>query len=124
MRDYVTRADAIWIFTPEYNYSYPGTLKNLLDWLSRPLDATFQDRTTVLTGKKVAITSAAGKSAGAGVRSKLTEIFAFLKSELLERQVGIVLPGEAFATGDYEPSDDDVKAVERQADELLDFIGR
>ncbi len=123
-REQVSQADAVWIFTPEYNYSYPGTLKNLLDWLSRPLDPTFQDKTTVLTGKKVALTSAAGKSAGAGVRGKLTEILDFLKSDLLGRQVGIVLPGEAFVTGEYEPSADDVKAVELQADELLDSIGK
>ena len=32
----VKAADAILICTPEYNYSIPGPLKNLLDWLSRP----------------------------------------------------------------------------------------
>nr|MCR5755668.1 NAD(P)H-dependent oxidoreductase [Acetatifactor sp.] len=32
-------ADGIWFFTPEYNYEIPGVLKNLLDWLSRPLQA-------------------------------------------------------------------------------------
>ncbi len=58
------------------------------------------------------------------MRGKLTEILDFLKSDLLGRQVGIVLPGEAFVTGEYEPSADDVKAVELQADELLDSIGR
>jgi chromate reductase len=29
-------ADAVWFFTPEYNHYFPGVLKNLLDWLSRP----------------------------------------------------------------------------------------
>ena len=37
VRAEVQAADAIWIFTPEYNFAVPGVLKNLLDWLSRPL---------------------------------------------------------------------------------------
>lgn len=37
VREKVSGADGIWIFSPEYNYAIPGVLKNLLDWLSRPL---------------------------------------------------------------------------------------
>ena len=37
-REAVLTADAIWIFSPVYNFSIPGTVKNLLDWLSRALD--------------------------------------------------------------------------------------
>jgi chromate reductase len=31
-------ADAILFATPEYNYSFPGILKNAIDWVSRPYD--------------------------------------------------------------------------------------
>ena len=37
-REAVQAADAIWIFSPVYNFSIPGTVKNLLDWLSRAID--------------------------------------------------------------------------------------
>lgn len=36
VRDAVKSADGIWFFTPEYNHYFPGVLKNLIDWLSRP----------------------------------------------------------------------------------------
>jgi chromate reductase len=32
----VRKADAILFATPEYNYSVPGSLKNAIDWVSRP----------------------------------------------------------------------------------------
>jgi chromate reductase len=36
LRSAVVAADAVLIATPEYNGSIPGTLKNALDWGSRP----------------------------------------------------------------------------------------
>ena len=37
VRDKIKEADAVWFFTPEYNHYFPGVLKNLLVWLSRPI---------------------------------------------------------------------------------------
>ena len=37
VRAEVLDADGVWFFTPEYNHFFPGPLKNLLDWLSRPV---------------------------------------------------------------------------------------
>ena len=31
LRAAVKEADALWVFTPEYNFSYPGHVKNLFD---------------------------------------------------------------------------------------------
>ena len=57
-------ADAIWIFTPEYNHSYPGALKNLIDWLSRPLYKGAARSENALNGKPFTISTAAGASGG------------------------------------------------------------
>ena len=52
VRATVQNVDGLWFFTPEYNYSYPGVLKNLLDWLSRPLKANDFASGTAVLGKK------------------------------------------------------------------------
>ena len=36
VREQIKSADGVWIFTPEYNHSVPGSLKNALDWASKP----------------------------------------------------------------------------------------
>ena len=36
LREAAGKADAALVFTPEYNGSIPGVLKNAIDWLSRP----------------------------------------------------------------------------------------
>ena len=52
IRKAVSEADALWIFTPEYNFSYPGHLKNLLDWLSRPVVPMDYATPTCINGKR------------------------------------------------------------------------
>ena len=36
LKDALARSDGLLIATPEYNNSIPGTVKNAIDWLSRP----------------------------------------------------------------------------------------
>ena len=52
VREAVKSADGIWFFTPEYNHFFSGVLKNLIDWLSRPVSDT---EPQVLAGKPAAI---------------------------------------------------------------------
>lgn len=62
LADQIAAADAVVIATPEYNKSFPGVLKNALDWVSRTKGAPFRD-------KPVAIISAAD-GRGGGDRSQ------------------------------------------------------
>jgi chromate reductase, NAD(P)H dehydrogenase (quinone) len=59
VRHAVAAADALIVSTPEYNGSMPGGLKNALDWLSRPYDAS------LLRAKPVATLSASPSPHGA-----------------------------------------------------------
>lgn len=123
VREEVKNADALWIFTPEYNFSYPGVLKNLLDWLSRPMDMSdFQNPSAVL-GKKVAISGAGGKNMTQSCRAKLTELLDFMKMELMhEPQTGIALGVEAWTKGEFALSDKQRAELQRQADAFVTFI--
>ena len=98
-RKAVVEADGVWIFSPEYNYSYPGVLKNLLDWLSRPLEPFPAESASVMVGKKVAL------SAAAGTLAKLNEVLGFGKTELLptDKQVGVALAPEAWGAPTSSP---------------------
>jgi chromate reductase len=47
----VREADAVLFSTPEYNSSIPGTLKNALDWASRPLATNpFRNKPVAVVG--------------------------------------------------------------------------
>ena len=62
LADQIAAADAVVIATPEYNKSFPGVLKNALDWVSRTKGSPFRE-------KPVAVISAADGRAG-GDRSQ------------------------------------------------------
>ena len=119
IRKTVSDADAIWIFTPEYNLSYPGHLKNLLDWLSRPVIPMDYGTPTCINGKPVAISGAGGKAATASSRAKLTELLAFIKAEVIPEQIGIAVPAEAWGTDVLILTDEQKAELKVLADKLI-----
>lgn len=119
IRKTVSDADAIWIFTPEYNLSYPGHLKNLLDWLSRPVIPMDYGTPTCINGKPVAISGAGGKAATASSRAKLAELLTFIKAEVIPEQVGIAVPAEAWGTDVLILTDEQKAELKVLADKLI-----
>ena len=122
LRAAVREADALWVFTPEYNFSYPGHLKNLFDWLSRPLVPNDYETPTVINGKKVALSGAGGKMATAKCREKLTELLSFIKANVMELQTGIALNIEAWTEGRMILTNEQKATLEAQVEAFLKFI--
>ena len=102
--------------------SYPGHLKNLLDWLSRPVKFMDYGTPTCINGKRVAISGAGGKAATADCRAKLTELLTFMKAEVMEPQTGIALNVEAWTEGRMILSDEQKVALKNQVEAFLKIV--
>lgn len=121
-RTQILAADGVWVFSPEYNHGIPGALKNLLDWLSRPL-VPGQRETTAAAGKPAALSGAAGKSAASYALADLRALLSLMRMRVLPRETGVSLPADAFAGGTYAVPEETLRALRLQADEFLRLIG-
>ncbi|ATW25781.1 NADPH-dependent FMN reductase [Candidatus Formimonas warabiya] len=81
VRDQIKAADGVWFFTPEYNHYFPGVLKNLIDWLSRPIS---KEEPQVLTGKPAAISGVTPGMSGTGLaQDHLVTLLSFLDMHIM-----------------------------------------
>src|SRR5579864_7503120 len=72
-RGKIRAADGLFFFSPEYNFSLSGVLKNAIDWASRGADQPF-------AGKPVTVISATtGKLGGGRVQYDLRRVLQFLQ---------------------------------------------
>jgi chromate reductase len=84
-KEKIESADAILITTPEYNHSYPGVLKNAIDWASRPRGHNSFD------GKPVAVMSAApGMFGGVAAQDQLKQVLMALNMHVVAQPAVIV----------------------------------
>jgi chromate reductase len=93
LKDAIRRSDALLIATPEYNRSFPGVLKNAIDWASRPYGDS------VFGGKPVGIIGASvGASGTAMAQQHLRNVLAYLDAPTLgQPEVFIQYTSERFA---------------------------
>jgi chromate reductase, NAD(P)H dehydrogenase (quinone) len=75
----IKSADALMIATPEYNYSVPGMLKNVIDWLSKVPDQPFRYKTIAVLGASM------GSFGTARAQYDLRKMFIFLDAHLLNQ---------------------------------------
>lgn len=122
VRKQVKEADGLWIFTPEYNYSYPAQIKNLLDWLSRPQEANDPDRHTAIESKPVAITGIGGRNQTKDCREKLTSLLHILRAHILPTQTGLTVNAEAWSDNTVIPTEEQMHELQQQANDFLSFL--
>ena len=123
VREEVKWADAIWIVTPEYNGSFPGYLKNMLDWISRPVEQGQHGAPEFVAGKPVAVSGVGGGPATELTRKALVELTQRMAMKPMESTVGFALPGEAWGTGVLTLGDDHKALLNQQVADFLAFIG-
>ncbi len=111
--DQISAADAILISTPEYNKSIAGSLKNAIDWASRP-------KPDAMIGKPVAIMSAANGATG-GIRAQFAlrlTLVAFQPRLLTAPEVMIPQSNKAFGEDGKLISEDSVKFLRKLMENL------
>ena len=122
VREQIKSADGVWIFTPEYNHSYPGVLKNLIDWLSRPIS---KEERQVLSRKAIAVS---GASPGMGGTVTAQDLLVMLLSMLNAN----VMNSPRLAISNVSQQADEaghlslttsLPYLQMQADAFLKFIG-
>lgn len=119
MRDELAWADGIWFVCPEYNGFFPGHVKNLVDWLSRPMVAGDYN-TVAIAGKHVTVSGCAGKSGSRTMQGQLAALLSSVRAEVMdEPTVGVVIPAQSWATDVLELADADHEAISAQVDAFL-----
>ncbi len=94
LRSAVDGADAVLFATPEYNHSVPGSLKNAIDWVSRPM------ATNPLRNKPVAVVGASTGIFGAvWAQAELRKVLGVLGARVLDRELAVGQAAERIAGG-------------------------
>ena len=121
VREIIKAASGVWFFSPEYNHYFPGVLKNLIDWLSRPVS---EKEGMVLRGKPAAVSGITTGMSGTGVaQDHLVTVISLLNMKVMN-QPRLTIPNAE------EQTDQDGKLaltasaayLERQAQAFLRFI--
>jgi chromate reductase len=103
----IRAADAVLIATPEYNYSVPGVLKNVIDWASRP------SGDSVWPGKPLAVMSAStGMLGGSRAQYHLRQTFLYL-------DVKAVTKPEVFVTFAAQKFDESLKLTDETTRKVI-----
>ncbi|MFF2653154.1 NAD(P)H-dependent oxidoreductase [Streptomyces sp. NPDC058045] len=100
LREAAGRADAVLLFTPEYNGTMPAVLKNAIDWLSRPFGAG------ALSGLPAAVVGTAfGQYGGVWAQDDARKSLGVAGAHVLEG-AKLSIPGSVTRFAELHPGDD------------------
>ena len=120
-REAVLAADAIWIFSPVYNFSIPGTVKNLLDWLSRALDLTDTRSASALQDKFVTVSSVAN-AGHEQLFAIYKDLLPFIRTQIVGDFTATRVNDSAWVDGKLVLDKAAASSLAKQADNLLAAI--
>ncbi|EDS73029.1 NAD(P)H-dependent oxidoreductase [Anaerofustis stercorihominis] len=119
VRNKIKEADAIWFFTPEYNHYFPGILKNLLDWLSRPIS---KDIPQVLKDKPICVSGITPGMTGTVVaQDHLISVLNFLNAKVMMTS-RLTFPNALKSMDDIGNIIKGLEFIHAQADDFIKFI--
>ena len=121
VRDAVKEADGVWFFTPEYNHFFSGVLKNLIDWLSRPIS---KEEKQVLSKKPAAISGITpGMTGTASAQDHLVTLISLLNMKVMNAP-RLTIPNALDQTDESGTLalTSSLPYLRRQADAFLRFI--
>ena len=111
----IENADALLIATPEYNASLPGSLKNAIDWASRPFPEN------VLRYKPTAVVGASTGLFGAvWAQAEVRKVMKASGAHVLEDELPVGMADYAFVEGEDTLSDPEL--IARLKDLLGDLV--
>ncbi|MFI1422446.1 NADPH-dependent FMN reductase [Streptomyces sp. NPDC020731] len=113
LREAAAGADALLLFTPEYNGTMPAVLKNAIDWLSRPYGAG------AIGGKPVVVIGTAfGQYGGVWAHDEARKSVGIAGGKVIE-DIKLSIPGSVTRFAETHPADDN-----EVADQLTEVITR
>jgi chromate reductase len=116
LRAAIAGADAVLVATPEYNASIPGTLKNAIDWASRPVSATpLRDKPAAVIG------ASTGLFGAVWAQAEMRKVLSTIGARVVDRELPIGQADDALGPDGLPRDELAVERLSATLDELLEL---